>query len=450
MIPKTLHFIWVGDEAKRPDNCIDTWRGLNPGWQIKVWGNESLRETEWVNAAHMLEMYDRELNGVADMMRWEILHAEGGVVVDADSICLRPLDDELIDCEAFACWENEVARPGMIAAGYFGCGAGNAFVGRIVQDIHAEASVVDRMAWETVGPQRLTDAHRMYGYDALTIYPSHYFIPEHFSGAVYDGPGPVYAHQLWGTTREGYDEIHLERFDAPVAAAAEAPPAPVQPAPVQPAPAPKAAMPVSSLERLHDPYFVQKVQVSSELVGINRVEVFRTMCAGKRVLHIGCADWPITDPRTSLHLALESVCAQLDGFDIHEDALAALAPYTRGRLFSRFEDIVDEYDVVLVPEVMEHIPHVEQFLQSLSALKTTFFLITVPDAFSCQSRHFDYVSGSETFVEVVHPDHNCWYTPFTFSNTISKYTSWNMEKMWFFNNISLMALMTKPGQAGLN
>ena len=29
----------------------------------------------------------------------------------------------------------------------------------------------------------------------------------------------------------------------------------------------------------------------------------------------GSADWPITDPKTSLHLALESVCAKLDGFD---------------------------------------------------------------------------------------------------------------------------------------
>lgn len=34
MIPKLLHFIWVGDELKRPDNCIDTWRALNPDWEF--------------------------------------------------------------------------------------------------------------------------------------------------------------------------------------------------------------------------------------------------------------------------------------------------------------------------------------------------------------------------------------------------------------------------------
>ena len=75
-----------------------------------------------------------------------------GFVVDADSVCVRPLDDSLLDNEAFACWENETARPGLIAAGYFGCSAENPFVGQIVNDIHNEATVVNDMAWKTVGP----------------------------------------------------------------------------------------------------------------------------------------------------------------------------------------------------------------------------------------------------------------------------------------------------------
>ena len=146
MIPKILHFIWVGDDARRPDNCIGTWMRHHPDWTIKIWDNASLSENEWVNAAHMRAMFGRELNGVADMMRWEILYNEGGIVIDADSVCLRPLDDSLLDCDAFACWESEMARPGLIAAGYFGCGAGNEFVGQIILDIQNEASVVNASA----------------------------------------------------------------------------------------------------------------------------------------------------------------------------------------------------------------------------------------------------------------------------------------------------------------
>ncbi len=70
----------------------------------------------------------------------------------------------------------------------------------------------------------------------------------------------------------------------------------------------------------------------------------------------------------------------------------------------------------------------------------------MPDAFSCYRQHFDYSSGAQTFVEVVHPDHNCWYTPYTLANTLRKYTGWNVDGMFFFNRMSLLALAS-PKQA---
>jgi mannosyltransferase OCH1-like enzyme len=447
MIPKLIHFIWVGNEANRPDNCMDSWRALNPGWDFRIWGNSELSDLNWFNRSHMTAMYDRELNGVADMMRWEILYALGGIVVDADSIALRPLDDHLLDCEAFACWENEIVRPGLIAAGYFGAVAGNPFVERIVRDIAEEPSVTHDMAWKTVGPLRLTESYRKYRYSKLRIYPSHYFIPQHFSGTAYEGSDPVYAHQLWGSTRRAYDDIHKIDVDTVqggfTVAAPQAQTDRTAPAPTPPAEPKPAAASASRLETLHDSYFVQRVNVSSEIAKIGRLDVFRNLCRGKRVLHVGCADWPITDPATSLHLALESVCAKLDGVDPHVEALEQLAPFTSGRLYSRVEDATDSYDVVLVPEVLEHVPNVPEFLEALQNVDASTFLISVPDAFQCRSGHFDYVDGTQTFVEVVHPDHNVWYTPYTFANTIRKYSTLHIEQMWFFNRISILALLSK-------
>lgn len=212
MIRKDLHIIWIGDQAKRPDNCIRTWVERNSGWNVRLWGNDDLASYGWHNAGHMRKMASRELNGVADLMRWEILYNEGGFVVDADSTCVRPLDDWLLEHDAFACWESELARPGLIAAGYVACRAGNELIGQIINDIHAESSVTRGMAWETVGPKRLTDAHRRHGYTNLTVLPSHYFIPEHFSGVCYSGSGPVYARQHWGSTRRIYDTLHEVAF----------------------------------------------------------------------------------------------------------------------------------------------------------------------------------------------------------------------------------------------
>jgi mannosyltransferase OCH1-like enzyme len=289
------------------------------------------------------------------------------------------------------------------------------------------------MAWKTVGPQRLTDCYRKFQYTPLRIYPSHYFIPHHFTGLKYEGDGPIYAHQLWGSTLNGYDLIHR------VAIGNRA-------APATP-PAIPASTGRSQLDALHDPYFVQRVPVGTELAAIDRLEVFTSLCAGKRVLHVGCADWPITDPRTSLHVRLEEHCAALDGLDVHAEALAQLRPFVKGALFTDFAEITDAYDIVLVPEVMEHVPDVAGFLAQLEAIEAGCYFISVPDAFQCRGRHFDYLADSETFVEVVHPDHNVWYTPYTFANTIRKYSGLAIERMWFFNSISILALLSRPSLA---
>lgn len=444
MIPKILHFIWVGDESKRPNNCISTWVAHHPEWQIRVWGNADLDGHSWINQRHIDEMYHKELNGVADLMRWEILSFYGGIVVDADSVCLRPLDDEILDCEAFACWESEIARPGLIAAGYVGCTQGNEFVTQIIVDIAQESSIINQPAWQTVGPLRLTDSYRKYQYFPLRIYPSHYFIPRHHTGLKYNGAGPVYADQLWGSTHSSYDKIHQLDFSS-----IAIPPGKVlggHPRLAADQAGPSTMHKKQSIETRHSPYFVQRVEVSAALKGLGRLDVFKHFCQGKRVLHIGCADWPITDVANSLHLALEPHCAVLDGFDIHQEALDMLVPYTKGQLYSRFEDLTANYDLVLVPEVLEHISDTATFLGQLESLNAPHFLISVPDAYQCRERHFDYVAETQTFVEIVHPDHNVWYTPYTLFNTIKKYCQMNTEKMWFFNEISILALLAKQPQ----
>jgi hypothetical protein len=161
------------------------------------------------------------------------------------------------------------------------------------------------------------------------------------------------------------------------------------------------------------------------------------------VLHIGCADWPITDPKQSLHVELQPYCAQLDGLDINEEALSLLEGHVKGNLYCHFGDITNEYDIILAPEVMEHTPDVRGFLRQLDCLKASLIIITVPDAYQCFARHFDYSEDSSTFTEIVHPDHNCWYTPYTLSNVIMKYTNWKILGIWFFNGISLMTILQK-------
>ncbi len=205
-------------------------------------------------------------------------------------------------------------------------------------------------------------------------------------------------------------------------------------------------LPGRDLAARHDPYFVQHVRVSPALRGMNRVEVFSRICGGRSVLHVGCADWPITDPCNSLHVQLDVVCARLDGIDLHQEALDLLKPHSRGRLTCNWNEVPGPYDLMLVPEVLEHVGNVEGFLKTLDAVDAGGVVLTVPDAYQCHPNHFGYDSAAESFVEAVHPDHNCWFTPYTLANTIRKYTNWRLEGIWFFNKISLLAVVTRDAE----
>jgi len=164
------------------------------------------------------------------------------------------------------------------------------------------------MAWKTVGPQRLTDSYCRYAYHALDILPSHYFIPDHFSGLCYDGSGIIYARQQWAATEAGYDTLHLKEFDVagrevgqktpagPCPAETPARPTP-PPAQASTSPIPATAARVSWLEFRHAPCFVQKVTVGRELMGRSRLDVFAQLSKDKRVLHIVAPIGPLPTSR---------------------------------------------------------------------------------------------------------------------------------------------------------
>ena len=205
MIPKILHIVWVGDQKLKPVECIESWRQHNPSYELVVWDNDAFAKTPWHNIAHIYDMIPRELNGVADIMRYEILFNMGGIALDADSYCVRSLEDWLLEPNEFAVWENELARPGLIGCNALGSQAGSPFFGKIIEDISKEETVINNFAWKTVGPLRVTNAYRKYRHP-LTIYPSHYFAPNHFDAPEYSGTGPVFAKQLWGSTTKSYQK----------------------------------------------------------------------------------------------------------------------------------------------------------------------------------------------------------------------------------------------------
>lgn len=202
---------------------------------------------------------------------------------------------------------------------------------------------------------------------------------------------------------------------------------------------------LSPLEHQHPPQRLQRVDVSSELLGQPREQVLARLCAGRRVLHVGCSDWPHTDARHSLLLRLQPHCAQLDGVDEHDLGFDMLAPHLRGRLFPSFEQATDAYDLLLLPDLLDRVPDVGMLLTQVQRLRAPHLAITVPDAYSSMRSHFDHAADADTFFEATHADRLRWFTPYTLTRTVRRFTDWQVKGLWFLDGGSLLMVAGKSG-----
>lgn len=153
-----------------------------------------------------------------------------------------------------------------------------------------------------------------------------------------------------------------------------------------------------------------------------RGDVLVQQVAGRRVLHVGFADHvPLIASRVAegswLHARLSqsaNVCIGIDinpqgvatarelGFDnVH--ALDIFAAQTPAQLADW------QIDLVLVPDVIEHLPDPAAFLRRLvHSLPAAEFVVTVPNALSLRNT-FNAMAG----VERINTDHRAWFSPFT-------------------------------------
>ena len=158
------------------------------------------------------------------------------------------------------------------------------------------------------------------------------------------------------------------------------------------------------------------------------------------MLHVGCTDHPIFDPATNLHLQLREICAELDGLDVDEEGLDTLRRFAPGRYYTCAREVKGPYDVILVPETIEHVDNIAQFLDELSGIPFTQCLITAPNAFLPGDNGNRYENDC-IYVENVHPDHNCWFSPSTLRTCISKYTPWAIRENFVVANDAVVACL---------
>ena len=202
MIPRILHHVWVGPRPA-PRHWMDTWPRLHPTWRYIEWTNDTVFRRPWRNQRLVNAYRDmKEWRGVADVIRYEILHEVGGFMPGADSECLRAVDELVREPQitAYCVYEHEEAAPGLITPVY-AAAKGARFVNAMIE---AVSSAQPGEPWECVGNRLMQKVYEERDWPSVRLWPSHYFNPEHYSGARYQGPDLPYARQHWGSTKGVY------------------------------------------------------------------------------------------------------------------------------------------------------------------------------------------------------------------------------------------------------
>ena len=177
---------------------------------------------------------------------------------------------------------------------------------------------------------------------------------------------------------------------------------------------------------------------------LNHVPNITEMCAGKKVLHLGCTNAPYTEDSISnnmlLHFELEKVAASLCGIDGDQSGLDILEAHGTAKLyFADLEkldalELNETFDVIVAGEMIEHLNNPGQFLSGIRRLMNpeTRLLITTINSY-CGMRFFQYgLRGKRGKAEPVHPDHVAYYSYATLSLLLSRHDL-NVESFQFYD-----------------
>ena len=155
---------------------------------------------------------------------------------------------------------------------------------------------------------------------------------------------------------------------------------------------------------------------------VQRLELIKSLCEGKKVLHLGCTNWPYTqdaiEAGTLLHKDLAAVASDLYGFDYDQQGIDFLTSKGFGQLFQadveRLQDVKlnETFDVIVAGEMIEHLNNPGMFLEGIKRFMNgnTLLVITTINAYSGM-RFFVYgLRGRGGNLEPVHPDHVAYYS----------------------------------------
>lgn len=207
-----------------------------------------------------------------------------------------------------------------------------------------------------------------------------------------------------------------------------------------------------------DPVLLQHFESLGNRIA-DREEYLLDLANGKRVLHFGFLDSIFLEQKIAdnslLHSRLGRAASRLCGVDIDGPVLERYRHLT-GDHDNLLWDIADGnipqqlrqgFDLILFPEVLEHVPDPGLVLTNLCTLCSTNsarLCLTVPNAFDM----YAFMAAMHG-IELVHPDHLHTFTPHTLTKLL-QVSGLHLIELSFYNFGSTLAPgLTKAGLVAL-
>ena len=131
MIPKVIHYIWLGNgnKSKLSEICIHTWKEKLPDFEIIEWNEEKIDiDVIAQSNAFFAECRKRKLWAfMADYLRLKILYEQGGIYFDTDIEAVKDLT-QLLNRPLLIGYEKDYRGDLQIGTGVIGCVKGNAII----------------------------------------------------------------------------------------------------------------------------------------------------------------------------------------------------------------------------------------------------------------------------------------------------------------------------------
>ncbi|PHM33083.1 glycosyltransferase family 32 protein [Xenorhabdus innexi] len=188
MIPKRIHYVWVGNQPKSELilRCIESWKKNLPDYEIIEWNNgkfEKIKNT-YSEQAYLYKKWAF----VSDYIRLYALYHEGGIYLDTDVEVTNNLD-HFLHLDFFSGYENYHGNYAPITSAVMGSKVNNPIIADLLSyyttaefekkdgiDLEPNTSRISRYFSEKFGLQAPYDGSQITQLNANSIiYPSYYF-----------------------------------------------------------------------------------------------------------------------------------------------------------------------------------------------------------------------------------------------------------------------------------